>query len=101
MQAALLHKESVQSVPVDGVVAAVAQVINDSDLMLTSASLQVGTTLLLGHPTSASSVSSQMLQPALQLSRSTLLQVPPNHPTHPQNPSTTTASAVLSFSLSH
>ncbi len=75
MQAVLLHKESVNLVPGDQVVAAIAQLVSDSDLLLTSASLQVGATLLRCHPSSASSVSAKMLQPALLLSQSSLLQV--------------------------
>ena len=75
MQAVLLHKESTNSVPVDQVVAAIAQLVSDSDLLLTSASLQVGTTLLRCHPSSTASVSTKLLQPALLLSQSSLLQV--------------------------
>lgn len=75
MQAVLLHKESVKAVPADQVVAAIAELVSDSDLLLTSASLQVGSTLLRCHPSSAAAVSSKMLQPALLLSQSSLLQV--------------------------
>ena len=75
MQAVLLHKESINSVPVDQVVAAIAQLVSESDLLLTSASLQVGTTFLRCHPSSAAAVSKQLLQPALLLSQSSLLQV--------------------------
>lgn len=77
VQAVLLHKESANSVPTDQVVLSIAQLVSDSDLLLTSASLQVGSTLLRCHPSSAAAVSTKMLQPALLLSQSSLLQVGP------------------------
>lgn len=75
MQAILHHRDSVNAVPVEDIVSAVAQLVNDADLLLTSASLYVGSALLHSHPASASSVSSKMLPPALLLAQSTLLQV--------------------------
>jgi hypothetical protein len=60
---------------VEEVVGAVSQLISDSDLLLTNASLSVGTTLLQHHSASSASVAFTMLQPAIQLSQSPLLQV--------------------------
>ncbi len=77
LQAVLQHKESAGCVPVEEVVGAVSQLISDSDLLLTNASLAVATSLLRCHPSSAPAVAQALLPPALHLSQSSLLQVCP------------------------
>ena len=72
-----MHKESANSIPSGDIVDALTTLINDSDLLLTGASLHVASTLLRCHPKTASSVAQKLLPPALHLAQSPLLQVLP------------------------